>query len=121
MNAHETVYSRHPVISIFLWRKWQSISSCVRQNLRSSSIFTITASRAIMTAYDIKHYNHNTPALYNTTVETKAETQSCHYQDNWLWSRKEGLEWDWDQVEFDSISHVVTAAQCLWILFLILR
>ena len=122
MNAIENVYSRHPVISTFLWRKWQSISNDVRQNLRSSTIFTITASRAILTAYDIKQYNYNTSALNNTTVETNAKSQSCHYQDNWLWSPGEGFhldwEWDWDQLEFGSW---ITAAQCLWILFLILR
>ena len=114
------LYFRHPVISTFLWRKWQSICKDVRQNLRSSAIFTITATRAILTAYDVKL--SNSEAISGNIVEKNMTSQSCHYQNNWLWSPTEGFNMDLesasDHIEF---GFWVTALQCLWLLLLILR
>lgn len=93
----------------------------VRQDLRSSAIFTTTATRAILTAFDAK--------LSKTTiddghiVETNSTKNACHYQNNWLWSPNEGfnMEWGkgWDsELEF---GFWITAFQVLWVLLLILR
>ena len=114
------LYFRHPVISTFLWRKWQSISNNVRQNLRTSAIFTITASRAILTAYDVKLSNPE--AIDGNIVKGNITSKSCHYQNNWLWSPTVGFNLDLgsrsDHVEF---GFWITAALCLWLLLLILR
>ena len=120
MNTSSCVYFRHPVISTFLWRKWQSIHNDVKQNLRSSAIFAITASRAILTAYDVKLSKAD--AIDSNILRGNLTSQSCHYRDNWIWSPTEGFNLDLgsrsDHVEF---GFWVTAALCLWLLLLILR
>ena len=115
------VYFRHPVVSAFIWQKWQGICNDVRQNLRSSAIFTITASRAILTAYDAKLTEVG--AIDGHIVEKNITAKSCHYQHNWFWSPTEG----WLNQDTESGSHHlefgfwVTAAQCLGLILLILR
>ena len=123
------VYFRHPVVSAFIWQKWQGVCNDVRQNLRSSAIFTITASRAILTAYDAKLTEAG--AIDGHIVEKNITSKSCHYQHNWIWSPTEGfnltrLNLDLN-LDTESGSHHfeigfwVTAFQCLGLLLLILR
>ena len=98
----------------------------MRQNLRTSAIFAITATRAILTAYDVKLSKADAIdgniMRGNLTHRGNITSQSCHYRDNWLWSPTEGFNLDLenrsDHVEF---GFWVTAAQCLWLLLLILR
>ena len=106
------------MISTFLWRKWQSIHNVVRQNLRTSAIFAITVSRAILTAYDVKLSKAD--AIDGNITSGNMTSQSCHYRDNWLWSPTEGFNLDLKS-RSDSFGFWFTAAQCLWLFFLILR
>ena len=120
-----SVYFRHPVVSAFIWQKWQGVCNDVRQNLRSSAIFTITASRAILTAYDAKLTEAG--AIDGHIVEKNITSKSCHYQHNWIWSPTEGFNLTRLNQDTESGSHHfefgfwVTAAQCLWLILLILR
>ena len=119
------VYFRHPVVSAFIWQKWQGVCNDVRQNLRSSAIFTITASRAILTAYDVKLTEAG--AIDGHIVEKNITSKSCHYQHNWIWSPTEGFNLTRLNQDTESGSHHfeigfwVTAFQCLGLLLLILR
>lgn len=119
------VYFRHPVVSAFIWQKWQGVYNDVRQNLRSSAIFTITASRAILTAYDAKLTEAG--AIDGHIVEKNITSKSCHYQHNWIWSPTEGFNLPRLNQDTESGSHHlefgfwVTAAQCLGLILLILR
>ena len=113
---------RHPVVTSFLWRKWQNISNDVRQNLRSGGIFTITATRAILTAFDAKldrtmddEENNNTTSNNNNMTST-----SCHTQDHWFWNPANGTfklhrKDDWE------VGTVSTLLISLWLVLLILR
>ena len=113
---------RHPVVTSFLWQKWQNISNDVRQNLRSGGIFTITATRAILTAFDAKldrtmddEENNNTTSNNNNMNST-----SCHTQDHWFWNPANGTfklhrKDDWE------VGTVSTLLISLWLFLLILR
>ena len=112
------IISRHPVISSFLWRKWGKIYSEVRQNFRSSAIFTVTATRAILAAFDIDQRS----GIDNRVEENITETNYCHYKANWLWSPKGRVKMDWTWGwEEPGIGFWITAAQCAWLLILALR
>ena len=112
------IISRHPVISSFLWRKWGKVYNEVRQNFRSSAIFTVTATRAILAAFDIDQRS----GIDNRVEENITETNYCHYKTNWLWSPKGGtkMDWTWGWEE-PGIGFWITAAQCAWLLILALR
>ena len=112
------IISRHPVISSFLRRKWGKIYNEVRQNFRSSAIFTVTATRAILAAFDIDQRS----SIHNGVEENITETNYCHYKTNWLWSPKGRVKMDWTWGwEEPGIGFWITAAQCAWLLILALR
>ena len=110
------------MVTSFLWQKWQNISNDVRQNLRSGGIFTITATRAILTAFDAKldrtmddEENNNT-----TSNNSNMTSTSCHTQDHWFWNPANGTfrlhrKDDWE------VGTVSTLMISLWLLLLILR
>ena len=104
------------MISTFLWRRWQNIQNEVRQNLRSSAIFTVTATRALLTAFDIdnKDNKHRHLGLNMTNY--------CHYKTNWFWNPNAGFRsnwtWGWEDA---GIGFWLTAFQCMVLLFLVTR
>ena len=108
-------HCRHPVVTSFLWQKWQNISNDVRQNLRSGGIFTLTATRAILTAFDAKLDRSMDDEENNNMTST-----SCHTQDHWFWNPANGTfklhrKDDWEA------GTVSTLMISLWLFLLILR
>lgn len=103
------------MVTSFLWQKWQNISNDVRQNLRSGGIFTITATRAILTAFDAKLDRTMDDEENNNMTST-----SCHTQDHWFWNPVNGTfklhrKDDWEA------GTVSTLMISLWLFLLILR
>ena len=85
-------------------------------------MFTVTATRAILTAFDIDQRNDTPTSIDNRVEENVTETNYCHFKTNWLWSPKGGLNMDWTWGwEEAGIGFWITAAICAWLLILALR
>ena len=83
-------------------------------------MLTVTATRALLTAYGgevSKSPSDRLKIASNATV-----SNYCHYQNNWLWSPTSGVNrdwlWGWEE---PSAGLAVTVVMVIWLLLLVFR
>ena len=108
------------MITIYIWRKWQTLTNEIRQSLRSSAILTVTATRALLTAYGGQL--SKSPSEQKIISNTRNASNYCHFQTNWLWSPTTGVNKDWSWGwEDPSAGLAFTVGMVLWLFLLVLR